>query len=353
MKKLLLTLAVLSLLGCRSTGDVGVPAAANIVPIYFATNRVPSGDPTPEAFYGNAAGPLSFGRAEVSIPAGHQLGAIEEPSLLSLELNAAPKRHVLLQAVTAMDERAFLDRLQEQIRQSDDKSLFIFVHGYNVDFAEAARRTAQMANDLVWNGVVLLYSWPSQGNADDYWSDEKSATASAAELETFLESIAAYAGDATIHVVAHSMGNVPTLAALAHHAEETGATGVPLIDELVMAAPDIDAGEFPGLAQRVKPAARRLTLYVSQYDDALKLSGLLREAARAGDASAGIMIVPGVDTIDASAVDNDLIGHSYYGENRQVLADIFNLLRSHQPPADRFGLRPAESEGREYWILQP
>lgn len=353
MMKPLITLAALTLLGCGGAADIGSPAAATAVPVFFATNRAPTGASTPGELYGQTKGPLSFGRAEVGIPFGHRLGAIEEPSLFDLEVSATSERHVVLQQVVRFEERSFLARLQMQLRLSDDQSLFVFVHGYNVDFAEALRRTAQMANDLIWNGVALLYSWPSRGNTDDYWNDAESAAASTADLEAFLETIAAYSGAAEIHVVAHSMGNVPTLAALAHHAEETGATGVPLIDELIMAAPDIDAQEFPGLIRRVAPTAKRLTLYVSGNDDALKLSGLMHESPRAGDSSAGVVIVPGVDTIDASAAEADLVGHSYYGENRQVLADIFNLLRSRQPPDERFGLRPASQRGQRYWVIQP
>jgi hypothetical protein len=52
--------------------------------------------------------------------------------------------------------------------------------------------------------------------------------------------------------------------------------------------------------------------------------------------------VPGIDTIDVSAVDTDLIGHVYYGDNRSVLTDISELFRSARPPEERFGLRAQE-----------
>jgi esterase/lipase superfamily enzyme len=353
MRKLALTIVLAVLAGCRGGIDAEPSAEVTIVPILFGTNRTATGVSSPDEQFGGDLGPLSLGAAEVSIPLNHRLGTIEGPSLLNLEISAQPERHVVLQRVAPLDERDFLAQLQERIRRSDEKSLFVFVHGYNVDFAEAARRTAQMASDLVWGGVALMYSWPSRGSTDDYWSDEKSALESAADLESFLGLIAAYAGAADIHVIAHSMGSLPALTALARHAESTGTAGVPLIDELILAAPDIDAAAFPDLARRVLPATRRVTLYISATDDALALSSLLHQSSRAGDAGAGILIVPGVDTIDASAVDSDVVGHSYYGENRQVLADIFNLLRTHQTPDDRFGLRPALHQGRKYWIMQP
>jgi len=75
--------------------------------------------------------------------------------------------------------------------------------------------------------------------------------------------------------------------------------------------------------------------------------------ARAGDSSEGVLILPGVDTIDASAAESDIIGHSYYGESRAILADIFSLLKTGMAPDQRFGLHVADSDGQKYWILQP
>ena len=40
----------------------------------------------------------------------------------------------------------------------------MFVHGFNVDFASAARRTAQMKYDLGFRGAAILYSWPAPSN---------------------------------------------------------------------------------------------------------------------------------------------------------------------------------------------
>jgi len=44
------------------------------------------------------------------------------------------------------------------------------------------------------------------------------------------------------------------------------------------------------------------------------------------------MVIPGVESIDASAVETDLVGHSYYAEARSVLADLFDVVRDIGPP---------------------
>ena len=36
-----------------------------------------------------------------------------------------------------------------------------------------------------------------------------------------------------------------------------------------------------------------------------------------------------------------MVGHSYYGESRAILADIFSLLKTGMPPDKRFGLQAA------------
>jgi len=65
------------------------------------------------------------------------------------------------------------------------------------------------------------------------------------------------------------------------------------------------------------------------------------------------VILPGIDTIDVSNVDTDLLGHSYYGDNRSVLSDLFNLIRLGAPPELRFGLRPEMHGSARYWIFAP
>ncbi len=64
-------------------------------------------------------------------------------------------------------------------------------------------------------------------------------------------------------------------------------------------------------------------------------------------------MIPGIDTIDASAVDTSFIGHSYYAENRSVLADIFWLLKDDKPPTDRFGMHALQQGSSVYFAFRP
>ena len=63
--------------------------------------------------------------------------------------------------------------LKGQMQRAARDDAFLFIHGYNVTFEGAARRTAQMAYDLGFNGAAVFYSWPSQGTPTAYTIDEQ------------------------------------------------------------------------------------------------------------------------------------------------------------------------------------
>jgi esterase/lipase superfamily enzyme len=208
-----------------------------------------------------------------------------------------------------------------------------------------------MAYDLNSQGAPILYSWPAP---DQYLVAANNADWTALHLERFLMDVAKRSGAKTIHLIAHSMGNKPLVTALSRmQFPIERASDALLFNEIFLTAPDIDADVFRNLADRVLNKARRVTLYASSNDRALQISKTVNGAPRAGDTSSDIVIVEGMDTIDASAVDASLIGHFYYGENRSILSDIFSVLRTHAPAAQRFGLRPAQYKGEAYWLFRP
>lgn len=127
---------------------------------------------------------------------------------------------------------------------------------------------------------------------------------------------------------------------------------LPAVNELVFAAPDIDNQVFAQKAPAVRAKCERITLYASSKDRALAASRALHAFPRAGESGPNMVILPDLlDTIDASAVDTDLLGHSYYGDNRSILGDIYNLVKGRSAPP-RFGLQQMESPKGRYWAFQ-
>ncbi len=325
-----------------------------VIRILYATDRQRSGRPEPKSFFTNERaenGKLSLGVCEVSIPDSdrHKVGRLEKPSIYKLEFAEDPNKHVILVNVETKGEQDFFAELERRVATSERKEAFVFVHGYNVTFEDAARRTAQFAFDLEFDGAPVLYSWPSRGKWWQYAVDETNVAWSVPHLESFLKTIAVTSGARTVHLIAHSMGNRVLTSALellvAKRALPCG-----LFRHIVLTAPDIDSQTFDHLAAAIAPAGERLTMYSNYKDRALLLSKLFHLYRRAGST---IVIVQGMDTIDASKVDTSLTGHSYFGSNRTVLADLSALLLDGRPPKKRFGMRERQTEKGPYYVFRP
>ena len=81
------------------------------------------------------------------------------------------------------------------------------MHGYNVTFADAARRTAQIAYDLGFDGAPVFYSWPSRAGFAAYEVDRENAEWSQVDLKNFLGQFAERSQADNIFLIAHSMGS--------------------------------------------------------------------------------------------------------------------------------------------------
>ena len=289
---------------------------------------------------------VEMGVCEVTIPESHRPGELESPSLLlRLEVTPDPAKHIVLKSVHRLDPNAFFDDMHRELEQKGSNVL-VFVHGYNVSFEDAARRTAQMAYDLKFPGAPVFYSWPSQANWYGYRSDSENIKNSVDQIKSFLTEVASKSNATSINLVAHSMGNVGLTSALAKMNDAK-------FNQIVLAAPDIDAETFKhDIAPKVVTKGKRVTLYTSKTDLALIASKYFNRGPRAGDSGSELVLVPGIQTIDATAVDSSLLGHSYYGSNVNVLYDLGQLL-SGKPIESRDYLRPNSDLTKPYWYFVP
>jgi esterase/lipase superfamily enzyme/HEAT repeat protein len=291
-----------------------------------------------------------YGVCHVSIPPDHKPGELEAPSLLRLEVKSDPKKHVMVTQIEQLSPDLFFEDLQS-MQSKKGKNLLVFIHGYNVSFEDAARRTAQMSCDLAFPGAPVFFSWPSQANWYGYGTDQENIQLSVNQIKGFLLDLVERSGAETINLVAHSMGNVGLTEAL-KEIQTTKET--PLFNQVVLAAPDIDADVFKHrVAPHIVGKAKQVTLYTSQSDLALVASRYFNHGQRVGDSGPEALLFPGIDTIDATAVDSSLLGHSYYGDSVSVLTDLGQLLRN-QPIVNRRYLQQMMSNGKSaYWAFDP
>jgi esterase/lipase superfamily enzyme len=313
-------------------GDAGYRA----VPVLFVTDRKRTGSENPNKFFGGKRGELRYGMAQVSIPDLHHAGKIERPWKLFPE---SPRRHVTLLNLELSRPVTFLDRVKQALHAADEQKILVFVHGYNVPFADAVRSMAQLTFDLQFSGICILYSWPSTGNLITYTYDEANVVWTRENFLNMLGVLSELHSPAETHVLAHSMGSRVVFQGVQH------IEGV-RFGQIILAAPDEDAGVFESQLSRFLDHAQRNTLYASKKDLALRLSNWVHGYERGGQTG-----VAGLDSIDASAVNFSQFGHSYFHQQRALLTDIFLLLEHGLPPQRRPLIRPAP-DGIT-WLFQP
>ncbi len=306
----------------------------------------------PKLEYGNDRGTFVTGTCVVSIPSNHQAAVLEAPSVFKLDFVEDPTKHVALLDIEEEDSESFFSQLRERVDQGASKDAFVFVHGFNVTFEDAARRTAQLTYDLKFQGAPIFYSWPSQGGLFQYAVDETNVVWTVPHLREFLKDVAKQSGAQSVHLIAHSMGNRALTSALRELSSEMQGAP-PLFNEVVLTAPDIDAEIFRrDIAPAIVGTANRVTLYASSNDEALVLSKQVHGYPRAGETGDGLVVIPGIETVDVSAVDTSLLGHNYYGDNATVISDMIDLVRNSKSADERSWLETARFDDLFYWVFR-
>jgi len=307
-----------------------------------------AGRPLPVRYTGDR-GEVELGVCEIGVPQDHTMGHVETPSFFKFELTEDPSKHVRVNKVSVKSENEFFADLKTTVGSSPRKEILVFVHGYNVAFNDAARRTAQIAYDLEFEGAPVFFSWPSQKSLLGYTVDENNVAWATPHLKQFLLDIARKSEATSIHLIAHSMGNRALTGALRELALEFR-EDARMFNQVVLAAPDVDAGIFlRDIAPQITRTAQRVTLYASSNDRALKASKRIHGYPRAGESGSLLLIAPGIETIDVSALDTSFLGHSYYGDSNSIIADMHHLFRTVRSARERAWLTSMERGGQRYW----
>ncbi|WP_415404411.1 alpha/beta hydrolase [Tateyamaria sp. SN3-11] len=318
----------------RAAGD---PTA---VTVWYGTTRNVSQSTDPAQYFGTKPDRLTVGRLTVTIPENHLAGMIERPTSWSFTDHLDPQEHVVLAEIEEMARTAFA----EGCCGANDRLLF--VHGYNTSFHDGALRAAQLSYDLEFSGDMMFFSWPSKGSLYGYLTDAGNVRPTVPGMEAFLE--IATRGEGTLHIIAHSMGNQYTLAALNSFLD---AYPERRIGQLVLAAPDVDRDSFVAEYSSLLDYTDGITLYASRFDRALQVSRTVNGGVRLGDSGDGLVELAGVDAVDASLIEGDMLGHTYFADAPQLLGDIVGLVKLGWQPGERCGVAP--KSGARQWDIRP
>jgi esterase/lipase superfamily enzyme len=319
--------------------------------VLFATDRNPTTFEDPKKRFGNNWADnehISYGACDVQLPNERKVGALPRPSIFRLQFREDPNKHIVLKSCEDLDATHFYREVSER-----GHSVLFFVHGYCVTFAEAIYRTAQIVEDIGFDGAPICYSWPSKGSFLGYTADEDSILWTRPHLYSVLRQTMKLQRVQTINIIAHSMGNRAVIECMDALVQEfSGTRKVNQVNQVVFAAPDVNAGIFRQYLGKIKGAARRLTLYASSNDKPLKWSQWFRSWDRAGQGGEKLIVHPILDSIDASAVPCGVLDHSYYGSTFTVLGDIHELFSYNSGPP-RFATKGPKNDGNgDYWEIR-
>ncbi|MFW5500774.1 MULTISPECIES: alpha/beta hydrolase [unclassified Maridesulfovibrio] len=295
------------------------------IELFYGTDRKPSGSTVPAKTFGDTKGSLSWGGCTIAVPYDKEIKGLKKSrfTMTSYGLSAASSYEVT--DVRQLPQRSFETTIAKRLETNPANSALIFVHGFNVSFAEAAKRTARMSYQLQYQGAPLFFSWPAQGEKLDYMQDEQNADYTVAQLTEFLEVVAEESTAENIYLIGNNMGCEPLCEALAKL--KLSPENMARIRELILIAPDINRNKFANtILPRLHNTSAHITVYTSNRDDKLALAHRERAGVRLGDVVNNADL-PGIDFVDASAIDTSLNGKPRFVKQTSIYNDFANIIK--------------------------
>ena len=277
MKQFLaLVLGLQILVGCagpRAITGLGSEASDHgqvngMVPLIVTTVRQRSGD-LDVAYTRHRSDELKYASVDVRIPKGHRPGNVETSST-----SPDARRHfTALNYSPIPDEKAMVRELNRRLlrRPASQREIFIFVHGYNNNFAEGLFRNAQIVHDYDITSLPIHFSWASAAAFTRYLYDRDSAIIARNGLARTLR-IAADTDASGIVIVGHSMGALVVMEALRTLSIGGRTNVLEKIKGVVLAAPDLDPDMFRSQVDDISYLPQPFTIIVSRRDRALDIS---------------------------------------------------------------------------------
>jgi esterase/lipase superfamily enzyme len=305
--------------------------------IFLATTRrAVRSDRPGDRFGPDDADSLQFAAVGVNVPPYSARGTGELPrqGSFSSAFSSAPNpaKEFFVASVIPADSNRFVQRIAADLAVTRSRNILVFVHGFNTSFEDAAVRAAQIAADLNFDGTVVLFSWPSAASVTSYVRDQQAARNAGFHLLRLLRGPLVAAQPDHVELLAHSMGSETIANALSL---VPATDSLPRFDQVIFAAPDLDRRVFGReILPNLETRATRVTLYASNDDDALRASRSVNGVWRLGLGGDSLVVLKGMDTIDASRVRADVLGHTLFG-NQSFLADLSSLLSEGKSPAER------------------
>lgn len=322
--------------------------------VWYGTNRKPTMVGDKLTYTSTRDSRTHHGSVNVWVPETHVRGQTGRPFWRRWwDREFRGDDYLAIQRLTMLPRVTFYAEVQEEVRKGGKSEALVYIHGFNVDFEEAAIRAAQLGFDLRVPGPTAFFSWPSLGTLSKhaYGADGTMIAESETALVNFLVEFAQKSGAKNVNIIAHSMGNRGLLRSLQRISADAQLRGSVKFNQIILASPDITKETFEQAAQVYAHFSTRTTLYTSNRDIALRFAPWFGETGSRAGYFQPYTVVDGVDTIVVPNFDVDLLGHSDYAQAEALLYDIEALCKHNEDPTSRSRINktPLEERGRKFW----
>ncbi|MHA6644495.1 alpha/beta hydrolase [Mesorhizobium sp. A623] len=150
--------------------------------------------------------------------------------------------------------------------------ILIYVHGYNYSFQESLFQVAKVVADGKLTETPILFSWPSEGSVTGYVADKDAAIYARDDLVKLLRDLERHRAKSHVTLFGHSMGAWLVVEALRQLKISGQDDVLHRINQVVLAAPDIDVDLFKRQVDTIGPLARPMIVLNSTDDRALAIS---------------------------------------------------------------------------------
>jgi len=267
--------------------------------------------------------------------------------------------------------RRFFTGIDHALSLSQDKDLFVYVHGNNCGVYSTATQAARYTQSTGRNSVVFAFVWPTWDTVLNYGADVGAARRSVPAFTRFIELLARHTRAEHINILSFSGGARIVSSALSSLGASTpvgGRKGLRerlRLGEVYYSSADIELREFVSDLAQYADLPLRVTLQLNRYDHVLALLGAFPGTSRAGHANldelnaaqrallrdwANDSRLDLVDVASEGWVNILARGHAFWYERPWVSSDVLMQFRYHASPGAR-GLEQAYSDGVKRWVF--
>lgn len=343
--------------------------------LFYATDRMPVGLDDPQAYYNNERGHvLRTGVADVVLsprvesleevrritlsetrdtPYKLRVSGVRETGIMPFSVTRYMATPPSAQSMQAAGQQ-FAKQINAQLAASGNKDIFIYTHGYNVDFDYSTLVSKELQHFLGYQGVFISYNWAATPSRFAYFRDQETALATRRNLRLLVEFLSENTKARRIHLIGYSAGSRVMFETAYQIALQPAPK--PRLGRLILISSDLDRSYFlQALEDDLLETVTDVTLYQSQTDSALALSRFVFGRQRLGEASAedganpvvrdsiaGLKNLHIIDVTDAEKADAGN-GHWYFRSSPWTSSDIFMSLLTDRAPGAR-GLVRAPGE---------